>query len=112
MDVICARFNSPLSTPPHTLRVLPVAAPSGTRGGTRQDYIFKPGMQEGGALASLLGPLFGVGASRGIGVLISLVGLLSVGVAVAAFFIPRIRRVELDLPDHDQLKKLESTPAD
>jgi DHA3 family macrolide efflux protein-like MFS transporter len=69
------------------------------------DYIFKPSMSAGGNLAPILGPLFGIGASRGVGVLISLVGLLSVGVAVAAFFIPLIRRVELDLPDHELASK-------
>jgi MFS transporter, DHA3 family, macrolide efflux protein len=64
------------------------------------DYIFKPGMAAGGALAPLLGPIFGVGASRGMGVLICVVGLLMAIVSVIAFFIPLIRRVELDLPDH------------
>jgi DHA3 family macrolide efflux protein-like MFS transporter len=66
------------------------------------DYIFKPSMAAGGALTPLLGPIFGVGASRGIGVLISLVGILSVIAAIIALFIPLIRRVELDLPDYDQ----------
>jgi DHA3 family macrolide efflux protein-like MFS transporter len=65
------------------------------------DYIFKPGMAAGGALAPVLGPIFGYGASRGVGVLISLVGLLSALVSIVAFFIPLIRRVELDLPDHE-----------
>jgi MFS family permease len=65
------------------------------------DYIFKPAMAAGGKLAPILGPIFGYGANRGIGVLISLVGLLTTGAAIAALFIPLIRRVELDLPDHD-----------
>jgi DHA3 family macrolide efflux protein-like MFS transporter len=65
------------------------------------DYIFKPSMAVGGALAPILGPIFGYGASRGVGVLISLVGLLSAGVSVIAFLTPLIRRVELDLPDHE-----------
>jgi MFS transporter, DHA3 family, macrolide efflux protein len=64
------------------------------------DYIFKPSMAVGGVLAPVLGPLFGFGASRGVGVLISLVGLLSACVSVIAFFTPLVRRVELDLPDH------------
>ena len=64
------------------------------------DYVFKPGMAEGGALASLLGPIVGVGANHGIGVLISFLGLLSVAVCVAAFAAPAIRNVEADLPDH------------
>ncbi len=65
------------------------------------DYVFKPGMAAGGVLAPVLSPIFGAGAGRGVGVLISLVGLLSTAVAIIALLIPRIRRVELDLPDHE-----------
>ena len=65
------------------------------------DYVFKPAMAAGGALAPILGPLFGVGASRGNGVLISLVGLLMALVSVVAMLTSPIRRVELDLPDHE-----------
>jgi hypothetical protein len=73
------------------------------------DYIFKPSMAVGGAWAPVLGPIFGVGASRGVGVLISLIGLLSAVVCVIALFTPLIRRVELDLPDHDVSEKVPST---
>ena len=69
------------------------------------DYIFKPGMATGGILAPILGPIFGYGASRGIGVLISLVGLLTTVVAIVAWFTPLVRRVELDLPDHAPVAK-------
>ena len=62
------------------------------------DYIFKPGMAEGGALASLLGPIIGVGANHGVGVLIGVLGLLSVGVSLLAFSNRDIRNVELDPP--------------
>jgi DHA3 family macrolide efflux protein-like MFS transporter len=65
------------------------------------DYIFKPSMALGGSLAPVFGPIFGYGASRGIGLLISLVGLLTSGVAIIALLTPLIRRVELDLPDHE-----------
>lgn len=65
------------------------------------DYIFKPAMSAGGLLAPWLGPLFGVGPGRGIGVLITLAGLLTAGVSLAALLTPLIRRVEIDLPDHD-----------
>lgn len=63
------------------------------------DYLFKPAMAAGGALAPILGPIFGYGAGRGVGVLISLVGLLSAMTPVIAFFIPVVRYVERDLPD-------------
>ena len=69
------------------------------------DYIFKPSMAVGGALVPILGPVFGYGASRGIGVLISLVGLLMAGVSVIALLTPLVRRVELDLPDHELASK-------
>jgi len=64
------------------------------------DYVFKPGMAEGGALASILGPIFGVGENHGVGVLISVLGLLSIGVGVIAFANRHIRNVEIELPDH------------
>ena len=82
------------------------------------DYVFKPGMAEGGALASILGPIVGVGAKHGIGVLISFLGLLSIVVCVVAFFNPSIRHVETDLPDHmttsntDTSTSLSNQPAD
>lgn len=64
------------------------------------DFVFKPGMAEGGALAAIFGPLIGVGANHGVGLLISFLGLLSAGVGVISFFNPYITRVEIDLPDH------------
>jgi MFS family permease len=64
------------------------------------DYIFKPGMSAGGAFATLLGPVIGVGPNRGVGLLISVLGILSTGVVVVALASKTIRRVELDLPDH------------
>jgi hypothetical protein len=64
------------------------------------DNVFKPGMAPGGALAALLGPVVGVGANHGIGVLISCLGLLTGVVSVAALLIPAIRNVERDVPDH------------
>jgi MFS family permease len=65
------------------------------------DDVFKPAMAAGGKLAPILGPIFGYGAGRGVGVLISLVGLLSAAVSVIAVLTPRVRRVELDLPDFE-----------
>lgn len=69
------------------------------------DYIFKPAMAESGWLAPVLGPIIGYGASRGIGVVFSLMGLLTVIVSIFAFLSPLIRRVEVDLPDHELAAK-------
>lgn len=65
------------------------------------DYVFKPAMSSGGMLAPVLGPIFGFGASRGVGVVFSLVGLLIVVAALVALNVRHLRHVELDLPDHD-----------
>jgi len=58
VDVVYARFNSALSTPPTTLRVLPVTPPekkSGDHQGLRHDYLLFPSAEA--ILAQLL-PLY------------------------------------------------------
>ena len=45
VDLVCARFLSPISTPPTTLRVLPVEAPARKTGGAAS-YILRPGADE------------------------------------------------------------------
>jgi MFS family permease len=64
------------------------------------DYVFKPGMTEGGVLAAVFGPIFGVGENHGIGVLISVLGVAMTILCALTFFNPYIRNVEIDLPDH------------
>jgi MFS family permease len=64
------------------------------------DHVFKPAMAPGRPLASILSPMVGGGANRGVGLMISLIGVLSAAVALIAFSIRTIRNVELDLPDH------------
>jgi F-type H+-transporting ATPase subunit gamma len=46
LEVVYAKFISPLSTPPTTLRVLPVEPPPRKRGGVQADYILKPGADQ------------------------------------------------------------------
>lgn len=75
------------------------------------DYVFKPAMSPGGWLAPIFGPVFGVGANRGVGLLISLLGLLSVAAAIVAFFYRPIRRVELEIPDHTGALVEQGAPA-
>lgn len=58
-------------------------------------------MAPGGALALVLGQIIGVGAGRGISVLISVVGMIIVATTLVALGIPVLRRVEVDLPDHE-----------
>jgi F-type H+-transporting ATPase subunit gamma len=46
VDLVYARFVSALSTPPTTLRILPIAPPAAATGGTRPDYILEPSAGE------------------------------------------------------------------
>jgi len=56
VDVVYAKFVSPMSTPATTVRVLPVSAPSSQqKSGKQHDYILKPGADE--IVAQLL-PLY------------------------------------------------------
>jgi len=63
------------------------------------DRIFEPGMLPGGQLASLVGPLFGVGIGRGIGLMMSLAGVGFWMITAAMYAYPRLRLVEDELPD-------------
>lgn len=42
VDIVYAKFISPLTTPPTTLRILPVDPPAKKKGGVQADYILEP----------------------------------------------------------------------
>jgi MFS family permease len=67
--------------------------------GPLSDQVFKPLLNENGLLASSLGQFFGVGPSRGMGLLISLMGLFIVVLTVITALNPRVRNMEDELPD-------------
>lgn len=70
--------------------------------GPLADFVFEPAMQnQDHLLHSILGPIFGTGPGAGMGMLISLAGLLTILVGLIPFGIPRIRQVETLLPDFD-----------
>ncbi len=71
--------------------------------GPLADHMFEPLMRADGLLAGSLGAVFGTGPGRGIGLLITLLGLLSAGAALAALLYPRIRRLEDELPDAERV---------
>ena len=75
------------------------------------DQVFKPAMSAGGVLEPLLGPILGTGPSRGIGLLVIVLGLTAAAVSFLAFGNRAIRNVESDLPDHVALKEPITTPA-
>ena len=68
-------------------------------GGPLADRVFEPLMMEGGALASVLGPVMGVGPGRGAGLQILLMGVLITLISLAFFSRPHIRNVESEIPD-------------
>ncbi len=63
------------------------------------DRVFKPLLVAASPLAGSLGRIFGVGPSRGIGLQLTVVGLMTSAVAVVALLSRRVRRVEIELPD-------------
>jgi DHA3 family macrolide efflux protein-like MFS transporter len=67
--------------------------------GPLAERAFEPAMAEGGRLAALFGPLIGVGPGRGIALIFVIAGALYTLAALAILLHPRIRRVEVELPD-------------
>ncbi len=82
-------------------------------GGTLADYVFEPALRvQSGALASIFGPLFGVGPGAGMSLLILLGGIGGILVGLIGYFVPAIRQAERILPDHDALPAAEAALAD
>jgi DHA3 family macrolide efflux protein-like MFS transporter len=77
--------------------------------GPLADRVFNPLMREGGPLAASVGSLIGAGPGRGAGLLLILAGFLISLVSIPGLLHPRIRRVDLELPD--ALASAEDTPS-
>lgn len=68
--------------------------------GTLNDQVFKPLLAEGGTLAdTFVGQIVGVGAGRGTGLFFIVLGFLSILAAASGYLNPRVRNVEIELPD-------------
>ena len=67
--------------------------------GPLADHVFEPLMAEGGPLAGSVGKVIGVGAGRGIALLFIVLGVFMMLAVGVAYSYPRLRRVELELPD-------------
>jgi MFS transporter, DHA3 family, macrolide efflux protein len=63
------------------------------------ERVFAPLLVPGGALVGSLGAMFGVGAGRGIGLLMSVLGVALLATSLIAFLLPSVRHVEDELPD-------------
>ena len=62
--------------------------------GVLADYVFNPLLVADGPLAPTVGQVVGVGASRGVGLMFMLVGLMLVGTAVVIYRARSIRSIE------------------
>lgn len=67
--------------------------------GPLADYVFNPLLVEGGPLADSVGRVIGVGPSRGIGLMFMVLGALVILLVICGFFNPRLRRLDIELPD-------------
>ena len=67
--------------------------------GPLADHFFEPLMAVDGPLAGSVGQFIGSGPGRGIGLMIVVIGILTMVLTAAAYRFPRLRRVEEELPD-------------
>lgn len=69
--------------------------------GPLADRVFGPAMMPGGAWADTFGGLVGTGEGAGMGLMFVGTALLGAVFCLSGYLIPAVRRVEIDLPDHD-----------
>jgi MFS family permease len=81
--------------------IMPVIA------GLTADYVMEPAMTSKSLLAHSFGWLVGTSPGSGMSLQFIISGLLYLLVASAALYIPFVRNVETNLPDHDQMQKVE-----
>jgi DHA3 family macrolide efflux protein-like MFS transporter len=82
--------------------IMPVAS------GLMADYVMEPAMNSNTGLAYTFGGMVGTSPGSGMALMFVISGLLYLAVTAAAWCIPVVRNVETILPDHDQLKKIET----
>jgi DHA3 family macrolide efflux protein-like MFS transporter len=63
------------------------------------DRVFEPALAASGPLADSLGPLLGTGPGRGAGLLLIVLGLLTIATGLAGFAYPRLAHVEDEVPE-------------
>lgn len=67
--------------------------------GPLAEKVFEPLMATDGLLAGSIGQIIGVGTGRGMGLLAIAMGILTIAATCIAYFFPRLRLVEDELPD-------------
>jgi MFS transporter, DHA3 family, macrolide efflux protein len=67
--------------------------------GPLAEYVFEPLLAVNGRYAASIGQLIGVGPGRGIGLLFIIMGMLTMLIACAGYFYPRLRLLEDEVID-------------
>jgi DHA3 family macrolide efflux protein-like MFS transporter len=67
--------------------------------GPLADHVFEPLLAKGGPLAGSVGQIIGVGKGRGIALMLMVIGALTVLAVAIASRLPRLMRLESELPD-------------
>ena len=67
--------------------------------GPLADRVAEPLMADGGRLAGSVGRVLGTGSGRGIGLILVVTGVAGAAAPLLALLVPRIRLIELELPD-------------
>lgn len=67
--------------------------------GVLADRVFTPLLEVDGPLAGSVGKIIGIGPGRGIGLLLVVVGVVTVLATLRGYFYPRLRFIEAELPD-------------
>ena len=81
-----------------------VTAPVGMLiAGPLADYVFEPGMKDGGWLAATFGGIVGTGTGSGIALIFFFTGIFAAIAAASGYLIPAIRNAETILPDYEAI---------
>jgi DHA3 family macrolide efflux protein-like MFS transporter len=64
-------------------------------------------MRNGGWAARMFGWMAGAGPGSGMAVMMAIAGVLTILTLMSGYVFPVIRNMERDLPDHDQLQKVD-----
>lgn len=67
--------------------------------GPLADHVFEPLFARGGMLSSSIGHIIGVGSGRGTAFFFIIAGVLASLAAILWYLMPRVRKIESDLPD-------------
>jgi MFS family permease len=79
--------------------------------GLLADYVTEPAMQSSTWLADTFGWMVGNTPGSGMALQFILTGILYIAVvAITYLFFPHVRNLEDELPDHDQMQKVDETP--